>query len=76
MVVHHAAHPALAAVVPYAVVVVSIDDAPGANVVGNVLGRAPEDVAIGQRARVCFEEVADPKTGETLRIPQWEIVAG
>ena len=74
VVVHHPVHPALADVVPYALVVVSIDDAPGVDVVGNVRGRAPKDVAIGQRTRVTFEEVADPDTGEQLRIPQWEIV--
>ena len=30
--------------------------------------------AIGQRVRVCFEEAKDPKSGELLRIPQWEVL--
>jgi hypothetical protein len=27
------------------------------------------------RVRVCFEEAKDPKSGELLRIPQWEVVS-
>ncbi|MCZ6783502.1 MAG: OB-fold domain-containing protein [Proteobacteria bacterium] len=74
IVVHRASHPALRSAVPYAVVLVSLDGAPGVQVVGNVVGRPPAEVAIGQRVRVHLEEVADPDGG-TLRIPQWEIVA-
>jgi len=73
-VVHHPVHPLLRAHVPYAVVLVSLDDAPGVNLVGNVRNRAAGEVAIGERVRVVFEEVRDPETGETLRIPQWEVV--
>ena len=73
-VVHHAVHPALRPYVPYAVVLVSLDDAPGVNLLGNVLNRAADEIAIGDRVRVRFEEVRDPDSGETLRIPQWEVV--
>lgn len=73
-VAHYAVHPALKERVPYVVVLVSIDDAPGVRVIGNVLNRAPSEVAIGQRVRVCFEEAKDPQTGELLRLPQWEVV--
>jgi uncharacterized OB-fold protein len=72
-VAHYAVHPALKERVPYVVVLVSIDDVPGVRVIGNVLGREPREVAVGQRVRVCFEEAKDPQTGEVLRIPQWEI---
>jgi hypothetical protein len=44
-------------------------------VIGNVLNRAPREVAVGQRVRVCFEEAKDPQSGERLQIPQWEVVA-
>ncbi len=74
VVVHHPVHPALRAHVPYAVVLVSLDDAPGVRIVGNVLNRAPDAVAIGDAVQVAFEEVVDPEAGETLRIPQWEVV--
>ena len=73
-VVHHSVHPAFNDRVPYAVVVVSLDDAPGVNAVGNVLNRDPGDVAIGQSVRAVFEEIRDPEGGTTLQIPQWEVV--
>jgi uncharacterized OB-fold protein len=74
VVVHHPVHPALRAHVPYAVVLVSLDDAPGVRLVGNVLNRAPDAIAIGDPVRVAFEETRDPDSGETLRIPQWEAI--
>jgi uncharacterized OB-fold protein len=74
-VVHHPVHPLLRPHVPYAVVLVSLDDAPGVNLLGNVLNRACGEIAIGQPVRVAFEEVRDPESGETLRIPQWEVTA-
>ena len=73
-VVHQAVHPWLADAVPYAVVVVSLDGAPGVSVIGNVLNRDPNEVRIGQRVRATFEESAYPEGDETLRVPQWEAV--
>ena len=74
-VVHHAVHPLLRAHVPYAVALVALDDFPHVRLLGNVLNRAHDQVAIGDRVRVTFEEVKDPESGETLRIPQWEVTA-
>ena len=74
-VVHHAVHPLLRLRVPYAVVLVALDDAPHVRLLGNVLNRAHDQVAIGQRVRVVFEEVRDPESGERLLIPQWEALA-
>ena len=71
-VVHHPVHPALQDHVPYAVAVVSLDDAPGAHAIGNVVGCDPHAVEIGEAVRVVFEVVEDGEAGETLRIPQWE----
>jgi len=73
-VVTQAVHPALADQVPYAIVLVSVYDAPGILVAGNVVGKDPDDVQIGDHVRVVFEEVRDPKSGDELRIPQWEVV--
>jgi len=73
-VVHHPVHPGLSDHCPYAIAVISIDGAPGVNAIGNVRNRAPHEVAIGQRVRAVFEEVPDPDGGETLRIPQWEVI--
>jgi uncharacterized OB-fold protein len=74
VVVHHPVHPALSAQVPYAVVLVSVGDAPGILIAGNVVGTPPEDVRIGNAVRVTFEAEIDPNSGAKLAIPQWEVV--
>jgi len=74
VVVHRAVHPALRDRVPYAVVLVSLDDAPGVNLIGNVHSTDPHAVKIGARVRVVFEEATDRDGGERLLIPQWELV--
>lgn len=56
-IVHHAAVPPLAAEVPYNVVVVALDDAPGARLISNLLDVAPADVAVGMRVQVAWDEV-------------------
>ncbi|HZR79983.1 MAG TPA: OB-fold domain-containing protein [Candidatus Binatia bacterium] len=73
-VVTHAIHPALADRVPYAIALISVADAPGILVAGNVVGKEPDAVRIGDRVRVVFEEAKSARTGEELRIPQWEVV--
>ena len=72
--VHHAVHPALKDQVPYAIVLVSITDAPGVLVAGNVIDSAPDAIRIGDAVRVVFAQVTDRSSGEVLRIPQWEVV--
>ena len=59
---------------PYAVVLVSLDEHPHVRILGNVLNREPGEIAIGQRVRATFEEIADAEAGETLLMPQWEAV--
>lgn len=56
-IVHHAAVPSLAADIPYNVVVVQLDDAPGARLISNVLDVDPSDVAVGMRVEVAWDEV-------------------
>jgi len=73
-VVHHPVHPGLSDHCPYAIVVVSLDGAPGANAIGNILNRDPGDISIGQRVRAVFEPAKDAETGADLLIPQWEVV--
>jgi uncharacterized OB-fold protein len=75
-VVTQAVHPLLADRVPYAIVLVSVTDVPGILVAGNVVGTDPDAIRIGHRVRVVFEAATDPRTGDALRIPQWEIVGG
>jgi uncharacterized OB-fold protein len=52
---------------------VSIDDAPGVNLLGNVVNAASSELRIGARVRVVFEEAVDPDSDERLLIPQWEL---
>jgi uncharacterized OB-fold protein len=72
-VVHHPIHPALAGNTPYAIVLVSVDDAPGILIAGNVRGTEPEAIEIGAEVRVVFESANDPDEGVALLIPQWEL---
>jgi uncharacterized OB-fold protein len=72
--VYHPVAPALQKVVPYTVALVSLDELPKIRVLGNVLNRAPEAVEIGQRVRAVFEEIRDEGAGETILLPQWEVV--
>lgn len=73
-VAHYPVHPALKDQVPYAIVVVSVNDAAGVLIVGNAVGVLPGEVRIGDSVRAVFEDVEDPVTRERLLIPQWEIV--
>jgi uncharacterized OB-fold protein len=66
-VVHYAANGALVDSVPYAVVLVSLDDAPHIRVVGNIEGT---DVAIGMPVVATWEERA-AEDGTTILLPQW-----
>ena len=74
-VVHHAVHRALAEQVPYAIVLVSVSDAPGVLLPGNVVDTRPEAIRIGDPVEVVFELATDPSSGQELRIPQWRIAA-
>ena len=62
-VVDHQVHPLFP--VPYTVVLVELDDVPGARLIGHLPG-AP-DLHIGQPMRVWFETLADG-----VVLPQWE----
>ena len=69
-VVHYPTNPALADAVPYAVVLVSLDDAPHLRVVGNMPETPLDDVRIGLRVVPYWEErVVDD--GVVVRLPQW-----
>ena len=60
------AHPALPQLkdhVPYSVVVVEFDDAPGVRMVSNVLDAAPEEVHVGMALELVWDE---PRPGVVL----------
>jgi uncharacterized OB-fold protein len=56
-VVHHPAHPALKAAVPYNVAVVHLDDADDVRLVSNVIDAAPADLSVGMRVTLAWDEV-------------------
>lgn len=60
--------------VPYAVILVSLNDYPDIKIMGNPVNIEAENIAIGQRVRAVFETIDDEQAGLTLKIPQWEVV--
>jgi uncharacterized OB-fold protein len=45
--------------VPYAIAIVGLDEQPGLRLTTNIVGVAPDQVHIGQRLRVVFEQADD-----------------
>lgn len=68
-VAHYAAHPALADAVPYAIVLVALDDDPSIRVLGNLVDGDPRAVRIGDQVEAVWESRRDDD-GEVL-LPQW-----
>ncbi len=68
-VAHYPVNRALVDAVPYAVVLVSLDDAPQIRVIGNVLNIPPDEVRIGMAVEATWEE--REVEGDKLLIPQW-----
>ncbi len=58
-IVHHAAHPALKATVPYNIAIVLLDGADDVRLISNVVDVRPEDMAIGLRVQVAWQEAAE-----------------
>ena len=69
-VVHYPANPALAASVPYTVVLVSLDDAPHIRVVGDV--KDDVEIAIGMPVEAWWDECS-ADDGTILRLPRWRL---
>jgi uncharacterized OB-fold protein len=55
--VHHPALPSLAESVPYNVIVVELDGAPGARLISNLLEAEPHEIEIGRAVQVAWEDV-------------------
>ena len=60
--------PAFQASAPYAVGLVELIEDPALRMVGGVLGTPPEQLRIGQKLCVSFEEIADG-----VVLPQWRL---
>lgn len=57
--VWHPSHSALAATVPYVILAVELDGAPGIRLVGNLVGDQTAEVVIGTPVRAVFEDHQD-----------------
>lgn len=60
--------PAFQAQVPFAVALVELAEDPALRLLGGVLDTPPDQLRIGQRVRVEFEEIADG-----VVLPQWRL---
>lgn len=56
-IVHHPTHPALKSAVPFNIVVVHLDGADDVRLVSNVIDAAPDELAIGLRVALAWDEV-------------------
>ncbi len=72
IIVHHPAHPSLVDSVPYAVVLVSLDEIPEVRITGNLPGTPLDQVRIGLPVRASWNEFQG-SDGTTYRLPQWEV---
>lgn len=70
-VMYHAGDKRFAAAVPYASIIVELDDAPGALMAGNLLGVPYTEAKVGRRVEVVFERLNDDIT-----LPQFRLAGG
>jgi uncharacterized OB-fold protein len=68
-VVHHAARPQLSDAVPYAVLLVALDQAPDVRVVADLVNGDPHGVYIGMPVEAVWTD--HHLDGETIRLPHW-----
>jgi hypothetical protein len=61
---------AVRAAVPYASIIVELDEAPGALMAGNLLGAPVTEAKVGRRVEVFFE-----KLNEDITLPQFKLAA-
>jgi uncharacterized OB-fold protein len=68
VVCHPPVLPAFQERVPYAVVLVELDEDPSLRLVGNLLDCPAEEIRIGSPVRVAFEDL-----GDGIVLPQWRL---
>ena len=67
-IMYHAGDKRFASAVPYASIIVELDQAPGALMAGNLLGSEYTEAKVGRRVEVVFERLNDDIT-----LPQWKL---
>ena len=69
-IMYHTGDKRFAAAVPYASIIVELDNAPGALMAGNLLGVPYTEAKVGRRVEVAFEKLNDDIT-----LPQFRLAA-
>ena len=69
-IMYHSGDKRFAPAVPYASIIVELDDAPGALMAGNLLGVPYTEAKVGRRVEVVFEKLNDDIT-----LPQFKLAA-
>ncbi|MCH2170160.1 OB-fold domain-containing protein [Myxococcota bacterium] len=68
--IYHPALPTVADEVPYNVVVVEFDDAPGARIISNVLDAEPEEIHVGLELELHWDDCGDGVVLPRFKIAQ------
>lgn len=66
-IVHHAAHPSMAAALPYNIAIVEFPECDGVRLVSNVMDAGPEDMRIGMRVRLAWDTAGNGRTVPRFR---------
>lgn len=67
-IMYHGGDGRFAAAIPYATIIVELDDAPGVLMAGNLLGVPCTEAHVGRRVQVVFERV-----NEDITLPQFQL---
>jgi uncharacterized OB-fold protein len=70
-IMYHAGDRRFASAIPYASIIVELDDAPGALMAGNLLDAPYTEAKVGRRVQVIFEALNDDIT-----LPQFRLAPG
>lgn len=65
---YHGSDGRFAAAIPYATIIVELDDTPGVLMAGNLLGVPCTEAHVGRRVQVVFERV-----NEDITLPQFQL---
>ncbi|MCB1743136.1 MAG: OB-fold domain-containing protein [Gammaproteobacteria bacterium] len=69
-IMYHAGDKRFASAIPYASIIVELDDAPGALLAGNLLDAEYTEAKVGRRVEVVFERLNDDITLPQFRLAQ------
>ncbi len=70
-IMYHTGDKRFAAAVPYASIIVELDDAPGALLAGNLLEAPYTEAKVGRRVEVVFQQL-----NEDITLPQFRLATG